>query len=370
MASKTTGKTMIFWRKKKDEIPTNDAAPSQAEVTASPAAAELQPQIQAQPEPVAEPVVAEEQSSGNWMSRLVGGLGKSTSKITQGLSDLVTKRKLDQDMIDQLEEVLITADLGPKTASRIVTEFAEGRFGKDMDGDEIRAALADVIARILDPVNKPIDFTRRDTGPFTVLVCGVNGVGKTTTIGKMAYNLHKREGKRVMLAAGDTFRAAATEQLKIWAERAGGGIVARDIGADSAAVAYEAYAAAKAEGADVLFIDTAGRLHNKKNLMDELQKIIRVLRKHDENLPHAVILVLDATTGQNAHAQVETFRDMVDVSALVVTKLDGSAKGGVVVGLADRFGLPIIAVGVGEQAEDLQPFHPDAYARSLVGVGI
>ena len=251
-----------------------------------------------------------------------------------------------------------------------MTEFAEGRFGKDMDGDEIRAALADVIARILDPVNKPIDFTRRDTGPFTVLVCGVNGVGKTTTIGKMAYNLHKREGKRVMLAAGDTFRAAATEQLKIWAERAGGGIVARDIGADSAAVAYEAYAAAKAEGADVLFIDTAGRLHNKKNLMDELQKIIRVLRKHDENLPHAVILVLDATTGQNAHAQVEAFRDMVDVSALVVTKLDGSAKGGVVVGLADRFGLPIIAVGVGEQAEDLQPFHPDAYARSLVGVGI
>lgn len=270
-------------------------------------------------------------------------------------------------MLDSLEELLITADLGPKTAAKIVVEFGEGRFGKDVSEDEVKETLAGCIAKILMPVAKPLEFTGVGPSPFTVLVCGVNGVGKTTTIGKIAHELHKKDGKKVMLAAGDTFRAAAVEQLEIWAQRSGASFVKKDTGADSAALAYEAYEKAKNENADVLLIDTAGRLHNKSNLMAELQKIIRVLKKHDESLPHAVLLVLDATTGQNAHEQVKTFREMVNVTGLVVTKLDGSAKGGVVVGLADSFGLPIHLIGVGEQIGDLRPFRADDFARSLTG---
>lgn len=302
------------------------------------------------------------------MSRLTGGLSKSTQKITQGIGDILTKRRLDRDMLDSLEELLITADLGPKTAAKIVAEFGEGRFGKDVSEDEVRKTLAESIARILDPVAKPLEFAGAGQHPFTVLVCGVNGVGKTTTIGKIAHDLHKRDGKKVMLAAGDTFRAAAVEQLEIWAQRSGASFVKKDTGADSAALAYESYEKAKNENADVLLIDTAGRLHNKSNLMAELQKIVRVLKKHDESLPHAVLLVLDATTGQNAHEQVKTFREMVNVTGLVVTKLDGSARGGVVVGLADSFGLPIHLIGVGEQIGDLRPFNADDFARSLTGM--
>lgn len=271
-------------------------------------------------------------------------------------------------MLDSLEELLITADLGPKTASKIVTEFGEGRFGKDISEDEVKEALADSIAKILEPVTKKMEFSGTAEGPFTVLVCGVNGVGKTTTIGKIAHELHHRGGKKVMLAAGDTFRAAAVEQLEIWAQRSGASFVKKDTGADSAALAYEAYEKAKGEGIDVLLIDTAGRLHNKTNLMAELQKIIRVLKKQNESLPHAVLLVLDATTGQNAHEQVKTFREMVNVTGLVVTKLDGSAKGGVVVSLADSFGVPIHLIGVGEQIGDLQPFNARDFARSLSGL--
>jgi fused signal recognition particle receptor len=314
--------------------------------------------------PPAEP--ASENKS--WFSRLAGGLSKSSARLGQGIADLVTKRRLDQDMLDGLEDLLITADLGPKTAQRIVEEFGKDRFGKDISEDEVKDALANGIAAILQPVARPMNFERpADGGPLVVLVCGVNGVGKTTTIGKIAYDLQKNQGKRVMLAAGDTFRAAAVEQLEIWAQRAGGEFVKKDLGADAAAVAYEACEKARAADADILFIDTAGRLHNKSNLMAELEKIVRVLKKQDETMPHAVLVVLDATTGQNAFEQVRVFREMVNVTGLAVTKLDGSAKGGVVVGLAGQFGLPIHFIGVGEGAEDLQPFDAADFARSLLG---
>lgn len=312
----------------------------------------------------------EAEEDGGWLTRLGRGLSKSSAKLTQGLTDLVTKRKLDQTMLDALEDLLITADLGPKTAARLVADFGKDRFGKDIAEEEIREALAAQITAILSPVALPLAFKKPEGGgPFTVLVCGVNGVGKTTTIGKMAYDLHIRQKRPVMIAAGDTFRAAAIEQLEIWAQRAHCPLVKKDIGADAAAVAYESYEKAKREGADVLFIDTAGRLHNKSNLMAELEKIVRVLKKQDENLPHAVLLVLDATTGQNAFEQVRIFKDMVSVTGLIVTKLDGSAKGGVVVGLADQFGLPVHMVGIGEQIDDLRPFDARDFSRSLVGLG-
>ncbi|MEZ5813250.1 MAG: signal recognition particle-docking protein FtsY [Alphaproteobacteria bacterium] len=305
---------------------------------------------------------------GGWLSRLTGGLSKSTNKITRGLSDLVTKKKLDQDMLDSLEEVLIEADLGPKTAAKVIEDFSEGRFGKDIEEDEIREALAQSIAKILAPVAKPLQINKPASGPFVILMCGVNGAGKTTTIGKLAQRFKYKDGLKVMMAAGDTFRAAAVEQLEIWSKRTGCTLVKKDVGADSAAVAYEAYEQAKAEGADILLIDTAGRLQNKANLMEELAKIIRVLKKQDENLPHEVVLVLDSTTGQNAFSQLETFKNMVDVSGLIVTKLDGSAKGGVLVGLADQFVTPVYAIGVGESLEDMQPFSAREYARSLMGL--
>lgn len=336
------------------------------EMTAAPEAAVIQDvedDISAATDAAIEP---EEEKIG-WLGRLSRGLSKSSSKIGQGIADLVTKRKLDQDLLDELEEVLITADLGPKTAAHLVGTFGQDRFGKDISEDEIKSLLADSISEILDPVAQPMTLEKVDGKPMVVLVCGVNGVGKTTTIGKIAYDLATNEGKKIVLGAGDTFRAAAVEQLEIWADRAKAGFVKKDLGADAAALAYESYEQAVADNADVLFIDTAGRLHNKANLMAELEKIVRVLKKHDENLPHAVLLVLDATTGQNAHAQLETFNEMVNVTGLVVTKLDGSAKGGVVVSLADQFGMPIHYIGVGETAEDLRPFDSRDFAKSLVG---
>lgn len=303
---------------------------------------------------------------GGWFSRLTKGLGKSSGKWTLGLADVFTKRKLDQDTLDMLEEALIEADLGPKTAARIVADFSKDRFGYDLNEHEIREALADVVAGILEPVAKPLVISA--TKPYVVLVCGVNGAGKTTTIGKYAHYLSKDQGKSVMIAAADTFRAAAVEQLAEWSKRSGAEFFAKELGADAAAVAYEAYEAAAAKGIDVLMIDTAGRLQNKSNLMAELEKIVRVLKKIDETLPHATLLVLDATTGQNAYSQVETFKNMVNVTGLIVTKLDGSAKGGVLIGLADQFGLPVHAVGVGEGIADLRPFKASDYARSLLGI--
>lgn len=343
---------MIFWRKDKDKA---GETPPQT------------PQETAKPVPPVSDERPGDREGETWVSRLGMGLGKSSAKLTQGLTDLITKKKLDQDMLDQLEETLIIADLGPKTAARVVADFSAGRFGKDIDEHEIRQALADAIARILAPVALPLSITKPEQGPFVILVCGVNGAGKTTTIGKLAHHWVSGAGHTVMIAAADTFRAAAVEQLKIWSDRAGAVFVSKGAGADAAAVAYEAYTQAKNAGTDILMIDTAGRLQNKSNLMAELEKIIRVLKKHDDTIPHAVLLVLDSTTGQNAHAQVEIFRDIANVTGLIVTKLDGSAKGGVVVGLADHFGLPIHAVGVGEGINDLQPFRAEDFARSLVG---
>lgn len=305
---------------------------------------------------------------GGWFSRLGKGLSKSTGKLGQGISDIFTKRKLDEESLQDLEDLLITADLGPKTAADIVAKFSAQKFDKDIEPGEVRQALSDIVAEMLEPVAKPLVIEKPSSGPFVILVCGVNGAGKTTTIGKLAYEWHIHQHKKVVIGAADTFRAAAVDQLEIWANRAHVPLVKKDIGADAAAVAFEAYAKAKEDGADILMIDTAGRLQNKVGLMAELEKVVKVLKKHDASIPHAVLLVLDATTGQNAHSQVKIFKEAVDVTGLIVTKLDGSARGGVVVGLARDYGLPIHAVGVGEGIEDLNAFDAPDFARALMGV--
>jgi fused signal recognition particle receptor len=300
-----------------------------------------------------------------FFSRLKDGLSRSTQKISTGLSATFTKRKLDDAALDELEELLIGADLGPAVAARVIANFRRTRFGTDVTEPEIRAALAEEIAAILAPVARPLVLNPAKQ-PHVVLVVGVNGTGKTTTIGKMALQ-YKQEGKRPVLVAGDTFRAAAVEQLQIWGQRTGAPVIAGPPNADAAGLAFDALTKATADNADVLLIDTAGRLHNKAALMDELAKIIRVLRKQDETAPHSVLLVLDATTGQNAIQQVKIFKELVDITGLVVTKLDGSARGGIVVALAEAFGLPVHAVGVGEQAEDLRPFEALDFASGLIG---
>jgi fused signal recognition particle receptor len=306
-----------------------------------------------------------EQKTG-WFARLKQGLAKTSAKLTDGIAAIFTKRRLDDAAIEDLEEVLIASDLGVKAAGQLTASLRRTRFGKDVTDEEVRTALAEDITGILAPVARPlvIDASRK---PHVVLVVGVNGSGKTTTIGKLAQS-YREQGLSVMLAAGDTFRAAAVQQLKIWGDRTGCPVIARDEGADSAALAYDAVVEAKAAGADVLLIDTAGRLHNKNDLMQELAKVVRVIRKLDPAYPHDCLLILDATVGQNAHAQVKTFRDMVNVTGLVMTKLDGTAKGGVVVALATEIGLPVHAVGVGEKAEDLRSFDPNVFARSLMGL--
>ncbi|UFN51357.1 signal recognition particle-docking protein FtsY [Roseomonas sp. OT10] len=296
------------------------------------------------------------------------GLQRSTQRLTEGLTGLFTKRKLDDAALEDLEDTLVAADLGVAASRRIVGEFRRTRFGREVSDEEVKGALAEEIAAILTPVAQPL-VPMPGVKPYVVLMVGVNGTGKTTTIAKLSEQW-RAEGRRVMLAAGDTFRAAAVEQLQVWGERTGAPVVApAKTGADAAGLAHEALDRAVAEGMDILLVDTAGRLHNKAGLMEELRKIIRVLRKKDPAVPHAVLLVLDATTGQNALQQVKVFREMVDVTGLVVTKLDGSAKGGVVVALAQEFGLPVHAVGVGEKAADLRPFEPHDFARSLVGLG-
>ncbi len=304
--------------------------------------------------------------AGSWFDRLKAGLGNSTNKLSQGIGAVVSRRRLDEDALEALEEVLIGADLGVSMASKLTAELARTRFDKAITEAELRRALAKTIAGILAPVARPLTLNRAHR-PHVVLVVGVNGTGKTTTIGKLARHFRK-QGCDVALAAADTFRAAAIDQLRLWGERVGAPVLAGATGADPAAVAYDALAAARRMGAELLLIDTAGRQHSKADLMAELQKVIRVLRKLDPEAPHDCLLVLDATTGQNAHAQVETFKAMTEVSGLVVTKLDGSARGGVVVALAERFGLPIFAVGVGEGADDLRPFGAEAFANSLMGL--
>jgi fused signal recognition particle receptor len=305
---------------------------------------------------------------GSFFSRLKEGLSRSTAKITETITAVFKKRRLDDEALEELEELLISADLGTAAASKIVAEFRRTRFGKEVTDEEIKAALAEEIAGILAPVALPLVLNPA-LKPHVVLVVGVNGTGKTTTIGKLG-QLYSAEGLKVVMAAGDTFRAAAVEQLQVWGERTGTPVIAGKPNADSAGLAFDALTRAEADGADVLLIDTAGRLHNKGALMEELRKIIRVLKKKDETAPHSVLLVLDATTGQNAIQQVKVFKDMVDVSGLVVTKLDGSARGGIVVALAETFGLPVHAVGVGEKAGDLRPFDAGEFARGLVGAQI
>ncbi len=274
------------------------------------------------------------------------------------------RRVLDDAMLESLEELLIQADMGVDTAVRVTANIAEGRFGRKISTSELRGALAAEVARIMGPVARPMPLY--PTKPQVVLVVGVNGSGKTTTIGKLASQF-KAAGKKVVIAAGDTFRAAAVEQLQIWGNRAGVPVMTAPEGSDPASLAFDALTRAKAEGADLLMIDTAGRLQNRADLMEELAKIVRVIRKVDPTAPHNTLLVLDATTGQNAVTQVDIFRKIDDVSGLVMTKLDGTAKGGVLVALADKFGLPIHAIGVGEQIDDLAPFDPDEFARALVG---
>jgi fused signal recognition particle receptor len=300
-----------------------------------------------------------------WFGRLKAGLSRSAGQLGEQIGALFTKRKLDRAALDELEETLIAADLGVSTAGKIVEAIAKDRFDKDITPDEIRIALAESVAPLLQPVEKPLLL--EGARPQVILVVGVNGVGKTTTIGKIASKL-RDDGKRVMLAAGDTFRAAAIEQLKVWGERAKAPVLARETGADAAGLAFDALTQAQADGIDVLMIDTAGRLQNKADLMQELAKIVRVLKKQVPDAPHHVLLVLDATTGQNAINQVQTFKEICAVTGLVVTKLDGTARGGVLVAIADKFGLPVHYIGVGEQAADLQPFSAQGFARALAGL--
>ncbi len=301
-----------------------------------------------------------------FLSRLKQGLSRSTAKIADGIGAVLVRRKLDDEALAELEELLITADLGNEVASRVIAAFRRSRFGREVTDIEVKEALAEEIAAILAPVAKPLVIDR-SLKPHVVLMVGVNGTGKTTTIGKLAQQ-YRDEGMKSVLVAGDTFRAAAVEQLQVWGERTGVPVVSGPANTDPAGLAFDALTKAQAEGADVLMIDTAGRLHNKAALMEELRKIIRVLRKNDPTAPHSILLVLDATTGRNALQQVNVFRDMVEITGLIVTKLDGSARGGVVVALAEEFGVPVHAVGVGEQAADLRPFSAMDFARGLVGL--
>lgn len=302
----------------------------------------------------------------SWWQRLSGGLKRSSASLGGALADLVTKRRLDAAMVDELEETLIRADLGVSAAARIAAAVGEGRYDKAISADEVKAVLASEVEKTLAPVAQPlaIDAAKK---PFVVLVVGVNGSGKTTTIGKLAAKL-RAEGRSIVLAAGDTFRAAAIEQLKIWGQRVSANVVAREQGADSAGLVFDAIATAKAENADVLLIDTAGRLQNRSELMSELEKVVRVVRKADPGAPHAVLLVLDATVGQNALSQVEVFQKTAGVTGLVMTKLDGTARGGILVAIAEKFGLPVHFIGVGESVDDLEPFAARDFARALVGI--
>lgn len=285
--------------------------------------------------------------------------------LGRGEKKTVVRRELDDDMLEQLEELLISADMGVDTALRVTANMAEGRFGKRLSTQEIKELLAAEVTRIMEPVARPMPLY--PTKPQVVLVVGVNGSGKTTTIGKLASQF-QAAGKKVVIAAGDTFRAAAVEQLQVWGDRAGVPVLTAAEGSDPASLAFDAMEQAAQDGADLLMIDTAGRLQNRADLMEELTKIVRVIRKKDPDAPHNTLLVLDATTGQNALSQVKTFQELADVSGLVMTKLDGTAKGGVLVALADKFGLPIHAIGVGEQIDDLAPFDPEEFADALIGL--
>lgn len=299
-------------------------------------------------------------------ARLKAGLTRSAQTLTQGITRVFTRKRLDQAALDELEELLIGADMGAKVAADVVAEIKRTKFNSDVTEDEIKGSLAEEVSKILRRVSKPL-VIRPELKPHVILVAGVNGSGKTTTIGKLAQK-YRAEGLKVMMAAGDTFRAAAIEQLKVWGERTGAPVIAKEIGADAAGLAFEAFEKARAGGFDVLLVDTAGRLQNKAGLMAELEKMVRVIKKLDPNAPHSAILVLDATTGQNAVAQAEVFRDIARITGVVMTKLDGTARGGILVSIAEKFDLPVHYVGVGEGADDLQPFDAESFAKALVGL--
>ncbi|MDB5570696.1 MAG: signal recognition particle-docking protein FtsY, partial [Hyphomicrobiales bacterium] len=328
---------------------------------------EAEPPVSIEPAPAApaEPEVPPA-APASWWRRLKDGLARSSSSIGQGISDIFTKRKLDAGTLEELEDVLIRADLGVVTATRIAEAVGKGRYDKAIDPAEVTAILAQEVEKALAPVARPleIDASRK---PFVILVVGVNGSGKTTTIGKLASKL-TREGRRVTLAAGDTFRAAAVSQLQIWGERIGAPVVARGQGADAAGLAFDAIQEAREDGTDVLIMDTAGRLQNRTELMAELEKIVRVMRKVDAAAPHAVLLVIDATVGQNALSQVEIFGRVAGVTGLVMTKLDGTARGGILVAIAEKYGLPVHFIGVGEGVDDLEPFEARDFARAIAGL--
>jgi fused signal recognition particle receptor len=305
-------------------------------------------------------------TKGNWWQRLTGGLKRTSSALGGALSDLVAKRKLDDATIAEIKDVLIRADLGLGTADRIAAALGERRYQAEISPAEVNAVVAAEIEKTLGPVAQPLAIDAAQK-PFVILVAGVNGSGKTTTIGKLASKF-RAEGRTVMLAAGDTFRAAAIDQLKIWGERTGAQVIAREAGADAAGLVFDAVRAAQAGGADVLLVDTAGRLQNRTELMEELQKIVRVIKKIDPSAPHAVLLVLDATVGQNALSQVEIFRKAVGVTGLVMTKLDGTARGGILVAIAAKFAVPVHFIGVGESVDDLAPFSARDFARAIAGL--
>ena len=302
--------------------------------------------------------------SDTWILRLKAGLKRSSDKLVDGLSSLFTHRTIDEHTLDELEELLISADLGPSTAHRLVSSLRKKKLGKDVTYEQIRHMLANDILTILSSVTPPLEVDPHNR-PHVILIVGVNGTGKTTTIGKLAYGL-RCDGQSVMMVAGDLFRSGAIEQLRVWGQRAGCTVFSKEVG-DAAGLAYEALKDSHEKEIDVLLIDTAGRLHNKSHLMAELKKIKNVIQKIDPTAPHSCLLILDATTGQNALSQVETFREVIDITGLIVTKLDGSARGGIIVALAEKFGLPIHAIGVGEQIDDLVPFSAQTFANSLIG---
>lgn len=340
-----------------------DATPGNAD--ADPVADENVPQAgpeaQAEIPEGAEPVAPKT----GWFQKLKSGLSRSSNALTTGITDIFTKRKLDSDTLQELEDILIQADLGLDTAVRITEALASGRHDKEISPEEVREVLAREVNAVLEPVARPLEINS-DLKPHVIMMVGVNGSGKTTTIGKLASRL-SAEGRSVMLAAGDTFRAAAIDQLKVWGERVGAPVVSRPVGSDASGLAFDALAQAREAATDVLLIDTAGRLQNKSDLMAELEKVVRVLRKQDETAPHSVLLVLDATTGQNAISQVEIFQKVAGVTGLVMTKLDGTARGGILVAVSDRFGLPIHAIGVGEGIDDFRHFDAAEFARAIAG---
>ncbi len=341
------------------DLPNPEPAP--AEVV--PPAPEAQPLPEPQPLPETKPAAGEKRG---WWQRLTEGMRRTSSSLSDSVTGLFTKRKLDAATLEELEDALIQADLGVPTAMRITEAISAGRYNKEISPQEVKTILASEVEKALSPVAQPLVIDRAKK-PFVILMIGVNGAGKTTTIGKLSQKF-RQQGLKVMLAAGDTFRAAAIEQLKVWGERVGAPVLAREQGADAAGLAFDALQEAKANGTDVLLIDTAGRLQNKAGLMAELEKIVRVIRKFDDSAPHATLLVLDATVGQNAMSQVELFQKAAGVTGLVMTKLDGTARGGILVALAAKFGLPVHFIGVGEGVEDLEPFTAGDFAKAIAGL--